>query len=51
VYNKLRQEGYQVSIGINKGLEIDFVAEKNGEKSYYQVCYLLATPEVIEREF
>jgi predicted AAA+ superfamily ATPase len=51
VYIKLRQEGYTVYVGANKGLEIDFVAEKNGEKTYYQVTYLLATPEVIEREF
>ena len=31
--------------------EIDFVAVKDGKKEYYQVAYLLATEDVIEREF
>ncbi|MDR3169528.1 MAG: ATP-binding protein [Candidatus Peribacteria bacterium] len=32
-------------------MEIDFVAEKDNEKLYVQVCYLLATPDVVQREF
>ena len=31
--------------------EIGFVAVKDGKKKYYQVAYLLATEDVIEREF
>ena len=31
--------------------EIGFVAVKDGKKEYYQVAYLLATEDVIEREF
>jgi predicted AAA+ superfamily ATPase len=51
VYNKLRQDAYQVYVWANRWLEIDFVAEKNWERIYIQVCYLLATPEVVDREF
>ena len=31
--------------------EIDFIAQKGTEKEYYQVCYLLASDETVEREF
>ena len=31
--------------------EIGFVAVKDRKKEYYQVAYLLATEDVIEREF
>lgn len=31
--------------------EIDFVAELNGKLLYIQVCYLLETKNVIDREF
>jgi len=34
-----------------KNLEIDFIAEKDGKKKYFQVCYLLSWEDVIEREF
>jgi predicted AAA+ superfamily ATPase len=40
-----------VYIGNIGDLEIDFVGVKQNEKIYIQVCYLLATPEVVEREF
>jgi predicted AAA+ superfamily ATPase len=29
----------------------DFIARRAGETAYYQVCYLLAGNETIEREF
>ncbi len=32
-------------------MEIDFIAEKNGERKYFQVTYLLSHPEVVDREF
>ena len=34
-----------------KDAEIDFVAEKQGERVYVQVCYLLQDEATIEREF
>jgi len=51
VYNHLKANGYDVKVGILYDKEIDFVAEKNGEKKYIQVCYLLSDKKVIEREF
>ena len=41
-YIELLRRGYGVTTGNNNGKEIDFVAEKTGEKAYFQVCYLLA---------
>lgn len=51
VYMELIRRGYKVTIGKLKEKEIDFVAEKNREKLYVQVSYILATEIVIEREF
>lgn len=51
VYLELLRRGYQVSIGKFGNREIDFIAEKEGRKIYVQVCYLLATQDVFEREF
>ncbi|MDR1971134.1 MAG: ATP-binding protein [Treponema sp.] len=51
VYLELLRRDYEVSIGKNGNQEIDFVARKNGEKMYIQVCYLLASPETVDREF
>ena len=51
VYNELVYRGYSVSIGNNNGNEVDFVATKNGNREYYQVCYYLADDKVIDREF
>lgn len=51
VYIELLRRGYTVCVGKNNSLEIDFVAEKNGEREYYQVAYLLASEETIRREF
>ena len=48
---ELLRRGYHVTVGKIGEREIDFVAEKNGEKLYVQVAYLLATNEVIQREF
>lgn len=42
---------YEVYVGKTTKGEIDFVAVKDGKKEYYQVAYLLATEDVIEREF
>lgn len=51
VYNELIYRGYEVSVGNNKGKEIDFVATKYDKKEYYQVCYYLVDENVVEREF
>lgn len=51
VYLELLRRGYSVSVGKMGTKEIDFIAEKRGEKEYIQVCYLLATEEVREREY
>lgn len=51
VYNELIVRGYQVYVGKTAKGEIDFVASKDGKNEYYQVAYLLATEDVIEREF
>ena len=47
----LMSHGWTLSIGQADGREVDFVAERNGEKRYFQVCYLLASPETEKREF
>ncbi|MCP1110952.1 ATP-binding protein [Ohessyouella blattaphilus] len=51
IYNELIVRGYQVYVGKTRQGEIDFVATKEGQKEYYQVAYLLATADVVEREF
>lgn len=51
VYLELLRRGYQVKVGVLDQAEIDFVAERHGERLYIQVAYLLAGPETIEREF
>ena len=43
--------GYDVKIGQIGNLEIDFVCERNGEKLYVQVTYLLQDEKTVEREF
>lgn len=51
VYMELLRKGYQVFVGKNNSLEVDFVAEKNGKKEYYQVAYILADEQTAQREF
>ncbi|MBE6494484.1 MAG: ATP-binding protein [Methanosphaera stadtmanae] len=51
VYMELLRRGYEVKIGKIYDKEIDFLCEKDGDKCYIQVCYLLSNPETIEREF
>ncbi|MBR4768426.1 MAG: ATP-binding protein [Lachnospiraceae bacterium] len=51
VYNELIARGYTVYIGKTYRGEIDFIAVKGQQKCFIQVCYLLSSPEVIEREF
>lgn len=51
VFNELLNKGYEVYIGKTKKGEIDFVATKDKQFKYIQVCYMLSTKETIEREF
>lgn len=51
VYLELLRRNYKVTVGRIGNKEIDFVCEKQGEKLYIQVCYLLASEETIERGF
>jgi len=47
----LRIAGYQVTVGMEGKKEIDFIAQKGGEKIYIQVAYLLTNKETVDREF
>lgn len=51
VYMELLRRGYTVTVGKAGDREIDFVCEDQGNKLYIQVAYLLASEEIIEREF
>ena len=48
---ELLRRSYKVTVGKAGTKEIDFIAEKNGERIYIQVAYLLVSQEVIDREF
>lgn len=48
---ELLRRGYKVCVGRVGEKEIDFVGEKDGEKLYLQVCYLLNEESTIQREF
>jgi predicted AAA+ superfamily ATPase len=51
VFNELLSRGYDVKIGKNDQLEIDFVAEKDGQRLYLQVAANLTNQDTIDREF
>lgn len=51
VFMHLKTSGYKITVGQLGKKEIDFIAEKAGERIYIQVVYLLATDAVKEREF
>ena len=51
VFLELKRHGYQVYVGKEVEREIDFIAVRKGEKLYVQVTYLLASNQVIAREF
>lgn len=50
VYLELMRRNYNVYIGYFTNAKIDFVAIKNGEMEYYQVCLSLLNEEVLKRE-
>ena len=51
VYIELLRRGYSVTVGKAKSQEIDFCAQNENGIRYFQVCYLLATEETVQREF
>lgn len=51
VYHHLRAMRFDVFVGKQGDREIDFVAERNSEKYYIQVAYLIPDEKTHEREF
>jgi predicted AAA+ superfamily ATPase len=51
VFKELQARGYKMSIGVIDQREIDFIAEKQGDRKYIQVCYSLGSDAAVEREF
>ncbi len=51
VFLELKRRGYSVFVGKSDNNEIDFVAEKEGQKIYIQVAYKLENKETVAREF
>ena len=51
VYLHLRRNDYTVFVGQLSNKEIDFMAEKNGNRMYVQVAYMLVDQSTINREF
>jgi len=51
VFLHLKNIGYKLSVGYLHDKEIDFIAEKNNERIYVQVTYLLSDEKTIKREF
>ncbi|TNH05500.1 ATP-binding protein [Testudinibacter sp. TR-2022] len=51
IFNHLQIAGYEVKIGGLNSQEIDFVAEKNGERIYVQAALSINEEKTLEREF
>lgn len=51
VWNHLRRQGFEVTVGILRAGEIDFIATKADKRIYVQVTYLLASDATVKREF
>ena len=51
VYLHLRMAGYSVTVGQEGNKEIDFIAQRGGEKIYVQVAYMLTNEGTINREY
>ena len=51
VWNHLRRQGFEVTVGLLRVGEIDFVATRAEKRIYVQVTYLLSSDETVRREF
>ena len=50
VFLELMRRDYKIYIGKINNIEVDFIAEKNNERIYFQVCETLMGEETRERE-
>lgn len=50
IYLELLRRGYKVYVGKINTIEVDFIAEKNDERIYFQVCETMIGEETRERE-
>lgn len=50
VYFELHRRGYEIYIGKNKNQEVDFIAKKNNEYTYFQVTASMVEESTFERE-
>lgn len=50
VYNQLRFRGFNVKVGTLRKGEVDFVATKGNDRSYYQVALSVVDEKVLNRE-
>lgn len=51
VYNELLYRGFSVTVYDDNGREIDFLAEKDGKKTYIRVAWSVVESKTWEREF
>ena len=52
IYNKLSVDGHDIKVGVlSRNKEIDFVAEKDGERKYIQVAVNVYDNATADREF
>lgn len=51
IYMESLRRGYTITVGKSGTKEIDFICQKQDQKVYVQVTYLLASDETIQREF
>ncbi|MCD4743904.1 MAG: ATP-binding protein [Desulfobacteraceae bacterium] len=51
IYIQLKYKGYEVYVGKQSNMEIDFVAKKHDKTIYIQAAYLLKDKKTIDREF
>ncbi len=51
VFCHLKSHGYDILTGAWADKEVDFIANKNGEITYFQVTYLLIEQSTFDREF
>lgn len=51
VYLQLLRQGYEITVGILRNGEVDFVCKKGEEKVFIQVSYIIGSEETYQREF
>lgn len=51
IYMESLRRGYTITVGKSGTKEIDFICQKQDQKVYIQITYLLASDETIQREF